>query len=373
MEVLTENLSKNRIGSLDLLKGIVMVVMALDHTRDFFHAYSFHYGVEDPLTTSLPIFLTRWITHYCAPAFSFLAGISAFLMGLKKSKKEVSEFLLKRGLWLILLELTIINFGWSFSTEFNTFYLIVIWSLGVSMVVLSGLVYLPKPILLGFSLLLIFGHNFFDKVQFEGSLLWTAMHHGGQFKFENITFYVGYPVIPWIAVMSLGYYFGSIYKREFKPENRRLILNIVGVSSIVLFFLIRGLNLFGNPRPWVQFENTSQSLISFLNPEKYPPSLLYLLMTLGPAMVFMANSENLKGRIVDFFSTFGRVPFFYYVLHLYLIHTLSLLANQLAMHGFRLWVVYVVWTGIILALYPLCRKFDQYKTRNKEKWWLSYL
>ncbi len=383
-----------RIGSLDLLKGLVMVVMALDHTRDYFHAPSFFFDPADPSQTSIPIFFTRWITHFCAPAFCFLAGTSAFLVGIRKSKKELSAFLLKRGIWLVFIEMTIVNFAWYFDVHFNTAGLLVIWVLGISMIMLAGLVNLPRTFILIFSIVLIFGHNLFDNVHFEGSYLWAILHDVSVFKYsETFRLYAEYPAIPWIAVMSLGYCFGSLYNKSFDAKQRKKILNIVGFSAIALFIILRGINIYGNPTKWIPYDTFSQTLISFLNPAKYPPSLLYLLMTLGPSLIFLANAENLKGRLVRFFSTFGRVPFFYYIIHLYLIHILAMAAAQLTGfgwqkmilsdwiayvtnlkgYGFSLWVVYLIWIAVILSLYPLCKKFDKYKTNHKEKWWLSYL
>ena len=385
---------QNRIESIDLLKGLVMVIMALDHVRDYFHAPAFLFDPADPTQTSLPIFFTRWITHFCAPAFSFLAGLSAFMAGRRKSIAELSGFLLKRGLWLIFIELTIVNFAWYFDIHFHTFGLLVIWSLGISMIVLAGLIHLPRKLILFFSCLLIFGHNLLDNIHYTGNFFWAVLHEFSIFNFPgDVHFFVGYPIIPWVAVMALGYYFGWFYSKPFDSIKRKKLFNIIGFTSILLFIILRWTNLYGNPLNWIHYDTFSKSLISFLNPDKYPPSLLYLLMTLGGILLFLANSENLKGRIVNFFSTFGRVPFFYYILHLYLIHLLAMIFAELSGfgwqllvlpswitfvpalkgYGFSLWVVYLVWIGIILLLYPLCKKFDQYKLNHKEKWWLSYL
>jgi len=262
------------------------------------------------------------------------------------------------------------------------------------MIALAGLIHLPRTFILIFSIVLIFGHNLLDNTHFEGNYLWAILHEESTFKYsDTFRLYVAYPVIPWIAVMSLGYCFGVLYDRSFDAGKQKKILNIIGFSSIALFFILRGINIYGNPTKWIQYDTFSQTLISFLNPAKYPPSLLYLLMTLGPALVFLANAEHLKGRLVNFFSTFGRVPFFYYILHLYLIHILAMAAAQLTGfgwqkmilpdwigyipelrgYGFSLWIVYLVWVVVILSLYPLCKKFDRYKFSHKEKWWLSYL
>jgi len=386
--------NNHRIASLDLLKGIVMVVMALDHVRDYFHAPAFLYDPNDPTLTSLPIFFTRWITNFCAPVFCFLAGTSAFLVGIRKSKKDLSAFLLKRGLWLVFIELTIVNFGWYFDSCFHSPGLLVIWSLGISMIVLAAVIHLPLNTIVVISILLISGHNLLDNIHFPGNYAWALLHEESMFKYsETFRLYVAYPIVPWIAVMSLGYCFGSLYNRSFDAAKRKKILLISGSFAIVLFFVLRGINGYGNPSKWMAYDTFSKTVISFLAPAKYPPSLLYLLMTLGPAFIFLALAEKCKGWLVNFFSTFGRVPFFYYILHLYLIHILAMGAAQLTGYGwqimilpdwigyipalkgygFPLWIVYTVWVAVILLLYPLCKKFDRYKSNHKEKWWLSYL
>ncbi len=388
------SLIKPRIESIDLLKGLVMVVMALDHVRDYFHYSAFMFDPADPTQSTLPIFFTRWITHFCAPAFSFLAGLSAFMVGKRKTKKELSVFLLKRGLWLVFIEMTIVNFAWYFDIYFRSPGLLVIWSLGISMIVLAALIHLPRKLILLFSLLFIFGHNLLDNIQNAGNVLWAILHHFSIFKLtEGVEFIVAYPLIPWIAVMALGYYFGSFYDNSFDSINRKKTFNVIGISALVLFIIIRFINYYGDPIPWKDDNTTTKDLISFLNPSKYPPSLLFLLMTLGATFLFLANAEKLKGKMVDFFSTFGRVPFFYYILHIYLIHLVALLFAELSGfgwqimilpdwvtemptlkgYGFPLWVVYAVWVGVILLLYPVCKKFDKYKQAHKAKWWLSYL
>ena len=388
------SLSKPRIESIDLLKGLVMIVMALDHIRDYFHYSAFFFDPNNPELTTIPIFLTRWVTNFCAPIFCFLAGLSAFFVGRRKQTKELSMFLLKRGLWLVFIEMTIVNFAWYFDIQFRTPGLFVIWSLGISMIALSAVVHLPYKAILIFSILLIFGHNLLDSIHFEGSVLWSIIHDMRVFTLSTGNkFYIDYPIVPWIAVMSLGYCFGKLYDPTFHIANRRKMLNILGVSAILLFAILRTVNLYGDPAPWMEYNTTTQTLLSVLATTKYPPSLSFLLMTLGPAFLFLANSESLKGRVVNFFGTFGRVPFFYYILHLYLIHILAMIAAQLTGfgwkimiltdwvvfvpelkgYGFNLWVVYTVWIVVIALLYPLCKRFDIYKQNHKEKWWLSYL
>ena len=388
------SLTKSRIESIDLLKGLVMVIMALDHVRDYFHYSAFVFDPTDPTQTTLPIFFTRFITHFCAPAFSFLAGLSAFMIGKRKSLSELSSFLLKRGLWLIFIELTIISFGWHFDPEFRRSPLQVIWVLGVSMIVLAGLIHLPKKIILTFSLIIIFGHNLLDGIDIKDNIFWSILHQRNNHFIDKIHYFVTvYALIPWIAVMSLGYCFGSLYDTTLDADKRKRILNSLGFGSFLLFFILIAINKYGDPVRWTNYGYTEKTLMSIFNVSKYPASLLYLLVTLGSAFLFLANSEKLKGKVVNFFCVFGRVPFFYYIIHLYIIHLIALLAAEftgfgwqsmilpkfitrveaLKGYGFNLITVYCIWIAVILLLYPLCKKFDKYKQSHKEKWWLSYL
>lgn len=388
------SLNKPRIESIDLLKGLVMVIMALDHVRDYFHFSAFYFDPADPVQSTLPVFFTRWITHFCAPAFSFLAGMSAFMVGKRKTQAGLSRFLLSRGIWLIFIELTIVTFAWLFDVQFRTLLMVTLWSLGVSMIVLAVLIYLPRKVILIFSCVLIFGHNLFDAVHFDGHLLWQILHEQAFYKLsDHVQLLVGYPVIPWIAVMSLGYYFGSYYDQPVDSASRQKRFNIIGISALVLFIILRWTNAYGNPAPFIAYPVFSGTIISFFNPSKYPPSLQYLLMTLGVTFLFLANSEKWKGRIVSFFALFGRVPFFYYIIHLYVIHVLAMLLAGFTGFGWQFFIlptwigfvpnmngygvgllmVYIIWIAIILLLYPLCRWFDRYKQNHKDKWWLSYL
>ncbi len=388
------SLTKSRIESLDLLKGLVMVIMALDHVRDYFHFSAFYFNPSDLAQTTLPIFLTRFITHFCAPAFSFLAGLSAYIIGKRKSPSELSIFLLKRGIWLIFIELTIISFGWHFDPEFRRSPLQVIWVLGVSMIVLAGLIHLPRKIILIFSIIIIFGHNLLDGIDIKDNVFWSVLHQVNR-HFIDETHFIGtvYSLIPWVAVMSLGYCFGSLYETTFDAHKRKRILNGIGLGSILLFFILITFNTYGDPVKWTNYGIKLKTVMSIFNVTKYPASLLYLLITLGASILFLANSEKLKGKVVDFFCVFGRVPFFYYILHLYLIHFLALVSAEftgfgwqkmilptfptrveaLKGFGFNLFFVYLIWILVIATLYPLCKRFDTYKQNNKDKWWLSYL
>ena len=388
-------LNRKRIESIDLLRGIVMVIMALDHVRDYFHADHFLYDPTDMTQTTAPVFFTRWITHFCAPVFVFLAGTSAFLVGERKTKKELSLFLVKRGLWLMLLELTIVNFAWFFNPEFPFFRLQVIWVLGLGMVIMSVLIYLPPKVILAAGLLILFAHNLLDNIHATGNsvrdFLWAELHERKRFIIGGRMVVTGYPIIPWLCIMMLGYCFGSLYKKGMDTALRKKYLLMIGGAAITLFLLIRGINIYGDMKPWAVQHSFILTICSFLNVAKYPPSLLYTLMTLGPALVVLMLLEKPLNRLGNMLVRIGRVPMFFYILHLYLIHAAALLAieftgrswkdmimvgnenPQLKGYGFSLWVVYLVWVAVILMLYPLCKRYDNYKTNHKEKWWLSYL
>jgi uncharacterized membrane protein len=384
-------IEKNRIQSIDFLKGLVMVIMALDHVRDFFHRDAFIYDPFDIDQTSIPVFFTGWITHFCAPTFSLLAGISVYLMSLRKTPKELSAFLIKRGLWLVFLDVTFVTFAWFFDVHFGLLLLTVIWTLGVSMIVLAALIHLPRVFILIFSCVIIFGHNL---LPFEGDLLIKIFHGFALIKIsDNTTLFVAWSLLPWIGVMPLGYWLGYLFDPSFDSLKRKKILIATGVGGVLLFIFLRYINIYGDPMPWKAFDSTSKTIMSFLNTLKYPASLLFLLMTLGPTLILLAYSEKVKGRLAAFFITFGRVPFFYYFIHLYLIHFLVILfyglsgfgwgkmissdwlfkAETFKGFGYSLLIVYLVWIGVILLTYPLCVKFEKYKTENKQKWWLSYL
>lgn len=385
----------DRIESLDLLKGLVMVIMALDHVRSYFHYDSFFFSPTDPENTNAAIFFTRWITHYCAPVFTFLAGISAYLVGRKKSKSELSSFLLKRGVWLVFVDLVIVNFAWYFDVQFSTISLLVFWFLGVSMIFLAAVIHLPLKYILIVSIIIVFGHNLLDYFTIEKTIFWSVLHEFSFFPMESgKLLFVGYPIIPWIGVMSLGYYFGSFYSSTTEPLKRQKLFKIIGVATIGAFIAIRLINGYGNLSHWKSYDTVLQTLFSFLNPAKYPPSLTFILMTIGPALLVLAYTENVTGKMVNFFSVFGKVPFFYYVIHIYVIHALALIlawgtgfgwksmiitagwvssTPELKGYGLSVGYLYLIWIGLIILLYPLCKKFSLYKLNHKEKTWLSYL
>lgn len=383
----------HRIPSIDLLRGIVMIIMALDHTRDYFHADSLRFEPTDLEQTNVILFFTRWITHFCAPVFVFLAGTSTFLSGQRRTKKELSVFLLKRGLWLMLVEVTIINFGWSFNIMLPFIGLQVIWALGISMIALAALIQLPKKIILIIAIIIVAGHNLLDGIHFNG-FVWAALHEVKLFPINATHLIrVSYPVLPWIGVMALGYCFGSLYTSNINAARRKKWLLVTGAFAIFVFILLRLINVYGDLHPWTEQKSIAFTVLSFLNTAKYPPSLLYILMTIGPALIFLAFAETISGKLAKAIIHIGRVPMFYYILHIYLIHLMAMLAAQLSGYswsdmilqrrvwvdpqlkgyGFSLGVTYLVWIGIVLLLYPLCKWYDKYKTAHKEKWWLSYL
>ncbi len=391
-------ISKSRIASIDFLRGSIMIIMALDHVRDYLYFGSFYFNPLDFEKTNGVLFFTRWITHFCAPIFMLLAGTSAFLIGQKKTKKELSVFLLKRGLWLIFLEMIVVNFGWNFNILFPSVFFITIWALGISMMVLAILIHLPKKLTLVFCIILVAGHNLLDNIHVDGNTLpafgWSILHEQQFFTWHKEILLVGYPLIPWIGVMPLGYLLGEWYTAGYDADKRKRNLLILGCSAIVLFILLRYSNLYGDPVRWSTQKNPFFTFLSFLNVNKYPPSLLYILITLGPALLFLALTEKLQGAFVRVVSVYGRVPMFYYLTHIYVIHLVAMVASTilpgqhwsiwvlnepiwftrgLRGYGFSLLVAYIIWLTVVIVLYPLCKRYDIYKQTHKEKWWVSYL
>jgi uncharacterized membrane protein len=386
-----------RIQSIDLLRGIVMIIMALDHVRDYFHADAFLFSPLDLEKTNAAIFFTRWITHFCAPIFVFLAGTSAFLVGTRKSKNELATFLVSRGLWLIFLEVTVMNFGWFFNIEFPLIVLQVIWALGFGMIALAAAVYLPYKAILVVGIIFIAGHNLLDGIHPEGegvgAIAFSMLHEFHVFKIGYFYLFVGYPVIAWTGIMMLGYCFGKLYQPSVSNESRRKTLTWLGFSMIALFMIIRLINIYGDPRPWSEQDTALKTFFAFMNVNKYPPSLLYALITLGPAMLFLSIAENFQGRVSSVITALGRVPLFFYILHVYLIHLLAVVAAvltgydfsdmifntwvtdspELKGYGFSLPVVYMVWVLIMAILFPLCVRYDRYKQAHKSNRLLSYL
>jgi uncharacterized membrane protein len=385
---------RRRLDSVDLLRGAVMVLMALDHVRDYFTRSVHLFDPTDLTRTTAGLFLTRWITHFCAPTFIFLAGASAFLYGSRpgRSRSDLAGFLLSRGLWLVLIELTVVRLAWSFNFDYHFFSLQVIWAIGWSMVALAALVFLPIRLVGVFGVVMIATHNLLDGITAAplvsapgmwahagvGDWLWSILH------VRNPP--VVYPLIPWIGVMAAGYAFGPLLRHE--PAKRRRELLQLGGALVAAFLLLRAVNVYGDVSRWSVQPTGLFTVFSFVNATKYPPSLLYLLMTLGPAILSLALLESARGPVARFFIVYGRVPFLYYVAHLYLIHALVVATAALrgdplqgyltfwrllpASWGYGLGVTYLVWAAVVVALYPLCRWFAGVKARRRDAW-LSYL
>jgi uncharacterized membrane protein len=401
----TSEAGSRRIESIDALRGLVMVIMALDHLRDFVHRGAMSGSPTDLATTTPVLFLTRWVTHICAPVFMLTAGMGAFFWwqrgrGRERSRGELSWFLLSRGVWLIVLEITVMRLAYNFSVSGQfPLLLIVLWALGGCMIVMAALVWLPVPLLAAVSLVMIAGHNLLDGVD-PARLgipagVWNVLHRPGVVPLTGATVFVAYPLVPWVAVMALGFCLGPVFRWEGARRERFLVA--IGAAATVAFVVVRWLDGYGDPAPWSAQRSAVFTLLSFLNTTKYPPSLLFLLMTLGPALLILAWLDRRAVRPSSPLVVFGRVPLFYFVLHFYLAHlavvVLSLVAYGTAAWGFvfgpvpsmggpkelfpagfgwGLGVVYLVWAGVVAALYPVCRWFAGVKARRRE-WWVGYL
>jgi uncharacterized membrane protein len=361
--------------------------MVLDHVRAYLTEARF--DPTDLARTDAALFATRWITHYCAPVFIFLAGASAWIAGTRRSRGQLARFLLTRGLWLILLEFTVVSFGWYFTTRMQLGAVAqVIWVIGASMIVLAGLIQLPRPAVAAFGLVLVLGHNLLDGITPESlgafAPLWHVLHVPG--ALQVVPVFLLYPLIPWVGVMALGYAAGELVFREDAAGGRRLA--IAGAAMIATFMVLRTLNGYGDPGARLDAGDPVLLGMSFLNLTKYPPSLLFLLMTLGPALVALALLRRARGPVADVFVTFGRVPFLFYVAHLYLVHAIAVAAGVAQGfpasairnvflflpegYGFGLLVIYLAWIGVVAALYPICRRYAALKGGSRA-WWLSYL
>jgi len=375
-----------------------MIIMALDHVRDYFHKDAWLYDPTDLTRTSVALFFTRWITHFCAPIFVFLAGLAACLYGGRRTRQQLSFFLFTRGVWLVFAELFIISLERTFNPHYPFFLLQVIWVTGISMMVLSGMVYLKRSWILALGVLLIAGHNLLDSVHVSGNgtgaVCWSILHEPREFVIGGYTLNVLYPLLPWIGILAIGYCCGSWYSPLYEPRKRRKSLLYAGCGALALFILLRGGNFYGDAALWSTQRTVGWSVLSFIKVTKYPPSLLYTLVTLGSACIFLAFSEKPLNALTAKITVYGRVPMFYYLLHFLLIHVLAVFAAriegyswsvmvltgrvnkmpELKGYGFGLGTVYLVWISVVLLLYPCCKWFDRYKRANVDRlWWLSYL
>jgi uncharacterized membrane protein len=367
----------SRIHSIDFLRGIVMVLMALDHTRTFLHEDFYQFNAEDLSQTTPVLFFTRWVTHFCAPVFIFLVGTSAYLLHRRAgSKKQLSQFLITRGLLLIFLEITLFRLCWSPPSNFlqPRIMLLVIWAIGISMIFLAFLVYLPYRVILITGLMIVFFHNTLAPVTFpEGSSMatfWAFFYSGGPGSIGNINLFFLYPILPYFGLIALGYCLGSLYAPGYPFDQRKRWLLGLGTGTILLFIILRYFNIYGDPNPWEPGKDAVYSTMAFLKTTKYPVSLLYCMMTLGPALILLALVEPVKNRVISLFVTIGAVPMFYYILHLVF---LAVLVRVVGFNAYNLFVVYVYFISLVIVLYLLCRKYAKYKSRHPEKKWLRYL
>lgn len=386
---------RQRVEVVDVVRGIIMILMALDHTRDFFGDAAA--SPTNLATTTPALFFTRWVTHFCAPTFFLLTGTGAFLSRRRRGVGDLSRFLVSRGLWLIVLEVTVARFFWQFNLDYRVTLLNVLWALGWAMIALGALVHLPLRAIGGFGLALIMFHNAFDGVtgQGWGSLapLWTVLHRPNfLLSGPPHTVFVAYPLIPWIGVTAVGYVLGSLWDRP--ADERQSLLLRLGIGCVVGFLVLRGFNLYGDPVPWTGQARAAMTLVSFLNLNKYPPSLLFLLMTLGPVLLALRALDGYTPPLLQPAHVVGTVPMFYYLAHVLVLHVIAVVASaarfgtprpafesptldrfpitQVPGWPASLPVVYAIWVLVVLALYPLCRWYARLK-RESANPWLSYL
>lgn len=386
---MTEPTARTRIESVDLLRGIVMIIMALDHTRDFFG--TFGANPTNLASTTVPLFLTRWITHICAPTFFLLTGTGAGLASATKSPAQLSRYLITRGLLLIVLELTLLRgLAYQFNFDYQVTLLLVIWALGWAMIFLGLIVFLPISAIAAIGLTMILGHNALDGVQWNHPL-WTILHRPGFLIQGEQTVFVAYPLVPWLGVTAVGYALSEVYRWEAARRSRFLLA--AGLGAIVVFVVLRATNLYGDPFPWASRDSTAFTILSFLNTNKYPPSLLFLLMTSGPALLILALADRGFPGWMRPAVVYGRVPFFYYFAHFAFIHLLAV-SVAFAIHGTAHWMfespslgqypftppphwgfslpmVYAVWILVVVLLYGPCKKVSELKATRRFPW-LSY-
>jgi uncharacterized membrane protein len=389
-----------RIQSVDALRGAIMMLMAIDHIRDFIARSAMEFLPTDLTRTTPAIFFTRWITHFCAPVFMLTAGLGAFFWMTRghHSRLQLSRFLISRGLWLILLEVTIFRLLLlsALSYRGEVVILMILWAIGCSMIALAALIYLPVRVLAALSIAIIALHNRLDPIKADRgqfAWLWEILHQQGLFTFAGIHFVVAYPILPWIGVVALGYCLGQVFSRD--ADRRRRFLTRAGIAISAMFLLVRAVNIYGDPGRWTHQSSQLFTVLSFLNTSKYPPSLDFLLMTLGPALFAMSWLERFHFAPTNPLVVFGRVPFFFYVAHLALAHVIAVVMNLArygwqhflllappsmsgpsslfpSNYGYPLWVVYAVWIVLLVLLYAPCLWFSRLKQRRHD-WWLSYL
>jgi uncharacterized membrane protein len=383
-----------RVYSIDFMRGLVMIIMALDHVRDLLHTTSINQQPTDLSTTSPALFFTRWITHLCAPTFVFLSGASALLS--MKGRNDVHatrRFLLKRGLWLIVLEFTLVNFGLLFDIHFQVFIFEVIATIGVGFIILALLVHCSTRTIAIVGLGILFLHNVAPLVigaqtaAFKKILI--SLFSPGAFRFAGDRLFVmSYPPVPWLAIMLLGFAGGGFF--DLETQKRKSLFLKLGITSIGLFILVRFINIYGDAVPWSHQKNSLFTFLSFINVTKYPPSLQFCLLFLGIMFLILFAVQGIKNKLTEVVCVYGKVPLFYFIVHWYIIH--PLLFVMVFLQGFKssdmifgfnfgrpktgsgleLWAIYLVWIAIVVVMYPLCKWYGRYKSNNKEKKWLRY-
>ena len=391
-------IQKQRIASIDIMRGLVMIVMALDHARDFYHADAALFDPTDLTKTTPILFLTRFITHFCAPTFVLLAGTSIRIREERRSKNDMSLFLFTRGLWLVLLEITVVRFGIFFQWYYDVTLFQVIWAIGICMVLLAAIIRLPFRAVLLLGIAITAGHNLLGALTLKPgepfAVAWLFIHQAGLMEVTpGHSALVPYPFLPWLGIMLLGYCLGQWYTQAFNANVRRKWLKRTGLCALLLFVVLRSFNLYGDPAPWSEQKNVIYTILSFINVTKYPVSLLYTLLTLGPVLMILSWLENVRSQRLNPFLVVGRVPLFYYIPHFYLLHLGALILymtragkgfTQVDFHfsagfggipvgsGYPLIGAYIAWISVVLILYPLCKRYNAYKSTHKD-WWLSYL
>lgn len=387
-----------RVSSIDIARGLIMVIMALDHTRYYFHADAFVFDPTNLEKTNTALFFTRWVTHFCMPAFVLLSGVASRISLARKTKKELSWYLFTRGVWMVILEIAVLRFGMLFNFYFDITLLGVLWLFGICMILLSVLIYLPNKVLLVIGLVIVFGHNLLDVVAIDPTSFWFApwtilMRVGFLSVNPNVAFIISYPIVPWLGVMLVGYGLGSWYSNQIDSITRQKWLLTAGFICVIAFVILRFVNVYGDPAPWSNQQSTWFTVLSFINTTKYPVSLLFLLMTIGPLLILISLLEKGNAKTLNPLNTIGRVPLFYFILHFYLIHVLALISfmiktgksfSEIDFHfaksfggitpegGYSLPWVLLFWVLIVLLIYPLCNVYDRVKSQHRGTF-LSYL
>jgi uncharacterized membrane protein len=388
---------RDRIRGIDTVRGLIMVIMTLDHSRDFFHFQGPEYAPTNMATTTVILFFTRWVTHYCAPTFVLLSGVSASLAGLKRTKTALTGFLFKRGLWLVATDILVISLLFTFDLRYHVFVLEVLWAIGCGMILLGLLIWLQAPLVLigGIGCLIVFGHNLLDYFPVPGTgvtgnlltMLLTGRGAVIPLGGDRIIVLL-YSVLPWGGVLLIGYMLGALYEPGYPADRRRGVLLTAGAGLVAVFVILRAINGYGDPAPWSPQRNAAHTLLSFLNATKQPPSLIFLSMTLGPVLILLALVEKTSNRVTAFCAVYGNVPYFYFLAHLSLLRVVNIvlivcsglpmksdgspIVWQAQGFGYPLWIIYLIWIIILAALYFPCKWYGNYKKTHRQ-WWLSYL